>query len=72
MSKVAKRFWNHKRIAQSEAREHLKKLGILVGVEAEQDLLKEYSDALRAKVVPQLTKQLFRPSPLFERLTRGR
>lgn len=30
MSRVAKRFWNHKRIAREEARRNLEKMGVLV------------------------------------------
>lgn len=60
MSKVAARFWNHKRIAQSEARERLKALGILTGDEVQKPVI--------AAVPKVVIDHAFRESPLMKAL----
>lgn len=59
MSKVAAKFWNHKRIAQSEARQRLKALGILTGDEVEKPVITPPKGLIDA---------MFKPSPLLEAL----
>lgn len=60
MSKVAARFWNHKRIAQSEARERLKALGILTGDEVQKPLISAVPKAI--------IDTIYKESPLMRAL----
>lgn len=62
MSRVAHEFWNHKRIAQAEARQRLKALGILTGDEAEKPIISPPKG---------LVDMIFKSSPLFDRLRHG-
>lgn len=63
MSKVAKRFWNHKRIAQDEARVRLKALGIITGAEAQESALESLfmkkAKEAQASIMKNLTKELW-------------
>lgn len=61
MSKVAARFWNHKRIAQSEARERLKALGVLTGDEA--SITETMAEVTRKHFAPAMAKALFQKRP---------